>query len=57
MPALFNTIGIIGRVKTPSVKDTLITLIDYLINLNHNILIEKETADSIDNITLATVTR
>lgn len=48
MIAPFKTIGIFGRVKTPIVKETLKTLISYLQSLKQNVLIEQETADSIE---------
>lgn len=57
MTVAFKTIGIIGRVKTPGVKDTLKTLIDYLLNLKQNIVIETETATSLENTHLPTVPR
>jgi len=57
MSASFNSIGIIGRVKTQSVKDTLKTLITFLNTLNKNILIEQETADSIEDSNSLTVKR
>jgi len=57
MPASFNTIGIIGRVKTSGVKETLNTLVDYLLHLKYNIIIEKETAESLHNLHLQTIDR
>ena len=44
MTETFKTIGIIGRVRSPGVKETLKTLIDYLNKLNKKILVESETA-------------
>jgi NAD+ kinase len=57
MTIKFKTIGIIGRVRNPGVKETLKTLIDFLLGLNQAIIIETETAESLDNITLPRVTR
>lgn len=53
----FKTIGIIGRVKNSGVKETLKSLIDYLIELNQNILVEAETAEIVNNPDLPTVLR
>ena len=57
MTKAFKTIGIIGRVKNPGVKETLNTLTDYLIQLQQNIIIETETAESVANKTLPTMSR
>jgi NAD+ kinase len=58
MVTSFQTIGIIGRVKTAGVKETLKALIDYLLDLKQNILIEEETAESLsDHKTLPIVSR
>lgn len=57
MAKAFKTIGIIGRVKTKGVKDTLKALIDYLLNLKKNIKIEAETAESLDDANLSTLPR
>lgn len=57
MAAPFKTIGIIGRVKTPGVKDTLKTLVDYLIRLDQNIVIETESAEPLNNPALPTKQR
>jgi NAD+ kinase len=48
MTKLFKTIGIIGRVKTPGVKETLKALVDFLLSLNKKILIETESALSLN---------
>ncbi len=53
----FKTIGIIGRVKTSGVKETLKSLIDYLKSLKQNIIIEAETAESIEDASLKTSPR
>lgn len=42
----FNSIGIIGTHCNPLVEQTVSELYDYLVSLNINILLEKETADS-----------
>lgn len=57
MTAKFETIGIIGRVKTPGVKDTLKALVNYLFDLNQKIVIESETADSLARSDLPTIKR
>lgn len=57
MTAGFETIGVLGRVKTPEVKDTLKTLIDYLHRLQQSILIETETAESLNDPNLKTISR
>lgn len=57
MANAFETIGIIGRLKKPEVKETLRTLVDYLLNLKQNIVIEAETAESLNNPSLQTVPR
>ena len=57
MANAFETIGIIGRLKNPEVKETLRILVDYLLNLKQNIVIESETAESLNNPSLETVTR
>lgn len=57
MPTSFNTIGIIGRVKTPGVKETLKSLVSYLLSLNKNILIETESAHSLNDPELPTAQR
>lgn len=53
----FNVIGIIGRLRNPGVKDTLQALINYLQELNQKIILEAETAESLENIHLPTVSR
>lgn len=57
MSATFKAIGIIGRVKNLEVKDTLSALIDYLIQLKKNLIIEKETAESLSSSNLKTLPR
>jgi NAD+ kinase len=41
----FKRIGIFGRVRTESVKETFLALINYLLKLQLEIVIEEETAD------------
>jgi len=57
MATEFKTIGIIGRVKTPGVKDTLKALVDTLRELKQTIIIEDETAESLSDPTLTVVSR
>lgn len=57
MTAPFKTIGIIGRVRNPGVKETLKTLIDYLISLKQKILVDKETAEPLHDLNLPTIER
>lgn len=52
----FKTIGIMGRLSNPGVKETLKHLITYLKNLNQNLLIEEETAHSLDHPDIPIVT-
>ncbi|HVY53585.1 MAG TPA: NAD(+) kinase [Gammaproteobacteria bacterium] len=55
--ASFSTIGIIGRVRNPGVKETLKTLMDYLQSLGKKIYIDEETAAALDDTTLPTLPR
>lgn len=57
MSVKFKTIGIIGRIKTPGVKDTLRTLIDYLLILNQHFLVELETSELLNDKSLGNVPR
>lgn len=57
MSKAFKTIGIIGRLKNPGVKDTLATLVEYLHSLQRDIVIEAETAESLNDASLKIVTR
>ncbi len=57
MATTFNTIGIIGRVRNPGVKETLKTLIDYLHKLDKKTLIDAETAEALQDSTLPTLER
>jgi NAD+ kinase len=57
MNKAFKTVGIIGRVKNPGVKDTLVTLIKYLRSLQHDFFIEAETAEHLDDASLPIIER
>lgn len=48
MTVKFKTIGIIARIKTVGVKNTLDALTTFLQDLNQQIVIETETAESLD---------
>lgn len=51
----FKTIGIMGRVKNPGVTETLKTLIHYLKSLDQSILLEAETAASLQDKTISPI--
>lgn len=53
----FKTIGIFARVKNPEILETLKTLITYLNQSGHAIFIEKETAESLTDSTIPTLSR
>lgn len=53
----FHTVGILGRVKTTEVKETLKALIGYLQSLHQPFLLETETAESLQDPTLTMVSR
>jgi len=53
----FKTIGIFGRVNNPGVIETLKALIDYLRNLSQEMVVDEETASSLDDTTLKRVSR
>lgn len=57
MASQFETIGIIGRVKIPEVKDTLLSLITTLRELKQTIVVEAETAESLNDPNLTLVSR
>jgi len=57
MTSAFHTIGIYGRVRNPGVKETLRTLVDYLLQLKHTILIDAETAEALSDPSLKTIPR
>lgn len=50
--ASFQTIGVLGRVKTEAVRETLIALIHYLRTLTISFVVEKETADTLHDPTI-----
>lgn len=53
----FNTIGIIGRVRNPGVRETLKTLIEFLSSMKLKIILDTETAESIEKNQFPTLTR
>ncbi len=57
MPATFKTVGIIGRITNPAVVETIISLIDYLQDLNQAFLVDAETAQVIDDKSLPVIPR
>lgn len=57
MTTQFKTIGILGRVQSQGVVETLQSLISYLRSLNQNILVDDETAASLNDPSLAVVPR
>jgi len=57
MPRSFKKIGIIGRVRNAGVKETLKALTNYLIGLKQDVIIETETAESLNECSLPTIAR
>lgn len=57
MPTVMKTIGVIGRVTNPGVKETLKILIDYLHHLGKKTLIDAETAVTLNDDSLLTMPR
>lgn len=57
MKSSFKKIGIIARLKSPGVKETLNTLVQFLLDLNQPIVIEAETAESLTQLSIPTVSR
>src|SRR5579883_2781360 len=55
--AAFKKIGIIGRVKTPGVKETVLALVNYLQGLKQSLMIERETAELLPSPSLPIITR
>ena len=53
MPSQFKTIGIYGRVKNPGVVETLKALIRLSANLKQDILVDAETAATLNDPSLA----
>ena len=57
MTSAFKHVGIIGRVRTPGIKETLKALTAFLLDLNQSFYIEAETAESLDNTGFPTLSR
>ncbi len=57
MASTFKKIGIIGRVRNAGVKETLKALTEYLTHLQHEFIIETETAESLENCPVHTIPR
>lgn len=57
MATKFKTVGIIGRVRTAGVKETLKALIDYLTSLHQDFVIEEGTAEALKDTPLPTISR
>lgn len=57
MTQIFKTVGILGRVKNPGVKETLKALIQYFYRLHQAFFIEEETAESLEEAALPTLPR
>jgi len=51
----FNIIGIIGRVKNTGVKETIKALVDYLHQMALDVIIDAETAESLDHSDIPTL--
>lgn len=52
MSSKFKIVGIFGRVKNALVKETLKALISYLQTLQQEIIVDSETADALDDLSL-----
>lgn len=57
MKSQFKTIGIFGRVKNTGVIETLRALISFLRSLDQDILVDAETAESLEDASLKLVNR
>jgi len=57
MPKSIKTLGLIGRVTNPGVKETLKILIDYLHHLDKKTFIDQETAASLADVQLDVLKR
>ncbi|HSW94171.1 MAG TPA: NAD(+) kinase [Gammaproteobacteria bacterium] len=57
MATPFKSIGIIGRVRNPGVKETFRALIDYLQQLGIHIYLEEDTATILNETSLPTLSR
>lgn len=57
MVSQFKTVGIFGRVKNPGVIETLKALIDYLRQINQPLLVDTETAESLNDSSIQKIAR
>ena len=57
MSSQFKVVGVVGRVKNPGVTATLKALISYLRSLNQTVLVDAETASSIDDASLTCISK
>jgi NAD+ kinase len=57
MTLAFKTIGITGRLRNPGVKETLRALIESLRSMHRDIVIEAETAESLEECSLPIIKR
>ena len=57
MSLKFKTIGLIGRLRNPGVKETLQALVTYLQELGSKVVIETETAESLQDKSVTLVSR
>jgi NAD+ kinase len=54
MHTTFKTVGIIGRLKDPSITTTLTTLCDFLKQRDYAVVVAKDNARCIDNLSVET---
>lgn len=52
MPSQFKTAGILGRVRNSGTVETIKALIHYLRTLNQDLIVESETANMLDDVSL-----
>jgi NAD+ kinase len=57
MALAFKTIGITGRLRNPAVKETLRALIEFLHGLQMDVVIESDTAESLEECSLPIIQR
>ncbi len=57
MSSTFKQIGIIGRVRTAGIKETLKALTQYLVQLNQEFIVEEETAEALETCHFPTCPR
>lgn len=57
MTTRFKLVGILGKVKSPNVIETLKALVDYLHSLNQDFLLDSETAPALNDASLSYVSR